>query len=69
MNLEEAIRIAIREYYNGNPPLRFMEQYPDMKYTPDYFADLEAQIVSEMNDEDMGERADEDEMEEELDDV
>jgi len=65
MNLEDAIRIAIREYYTGNAPVRFMEEYPDMKYTPEYFSKLEAEIEEEMSGKDKGERLDDDLVEEE----
>lgn len=66
MNFEEAIRISIREYYMGNPPVQFMEEFPDMKYTPAHFAELEAEIEAEMNGEDMGERIDGDDIEEDM---
>lgn len=66
MNLEDAIKIAIREYYTGNIPVQFMEQYPDMKFTPEYFANLEAEIEAEMSGE-SGDRVDDEMMEEEED--
>ena len=40
-----------------------MEQFPDMKFTPQYFANLEAEIEAEMRGDDKGERTDEDEEE------
>lgn len=61
MNLEEAIRLAIKAYYTGELPERFMEQFPDMKYTPEYFAKLEADIEAKMKG-DAGERLDEEDM-------
>lgn len=63
MNLEEAIRLSIKSYYTGVVPEQLMEQFPDMKFTPQYFANLEAEIEAEMRGDDKGERTDEDEEE------
>ena len=63
MNLEEAIRLSIKAYYTGTVPEQFMEQFPDMKFTPEYFANLESEIEDEMSGEEKGERTDEDEEE------
>jgi len=65
MNLEDAIRTSVREYYTGNLPLEFMEQFPDMKYTPEYFVKLEKDIMEDLKGEKSGERIDEELIEEE----
>ena len=65
MNLEDAIRTSVREYYTGNLPLEFMEQFPDMKYTPEYFVKLEKDIMEDLKGEKSGERIDEELIDEE----
>ncbi len=65
MNLEAAIRASIREYYTGNLPEEFMEQFSDMKYTPEYFIKLEDEIMEDTKGEESGERLDEEQTAEE----
>jgi|TARA_R110000796_G_scaffold54020_1_gene126499 hypothetical protein len=65
MNLEAAIRASVREYYTGNLPLEFMEQFPDMKHTPEYFIKLEDDIMEDTKGDDAGERLDDEMLEEE----
>jgi hypothetical protein len=63
MNFEEGVIKAIRSYYRGEIPEATFEQFPDMKYTPQYFAEFEEELIKEMGDE-AGERLDADEVEE-----
>ncbi len=65
MNLEAAIRASVREYYTGNLPEEFMEQFPDMKYTPEYFIKLEDEIMEDTKGDESGQRLDDELMEEE----
>ena len=65
MNLEAAIRASVREYYTGNLPEEFMEQFPDMKYTPEYFIKLEDEIMEDTKGDESGDRLDDELMEEE----
>lgn len=67
MKFEEGVIKAIRAYYKGEIPEATFEQFPDMKYTPQYFADFEEELIKEMGDE-AGERLDEDEAEESVED-
>lgn len=63
MKFEEAVIAAIRSYYRGEIPEKTFEVFPDMKYTPQYFADFEQSLIDDMGD-DAGERLDgEDEVE------
>ncbi len=63
MKFEEAVIAAIRSYYRGEIPEKTFEVFPDMKYTPQYFADFEQSLIDDMGDE-AGERLDgEDEVE------
>jgi hypothetical protein len=66
MKFEEAVIAAIRSYYRGEIPEKTFEVFPDMKYTPQYFADFEQSLIEEMGD-DAGERLD-GEDEEEIED-
>jgi hypothetical protein len=58
MKFEEAVVKAIRAYYRGEVPEKTYEVFPDMKYTPEYFAEFEKSLLEEMG-EDAGERLDE----------
>lgn len=63
MRFEEAVVKAVRAYYRGEIPEKTFEAFPDMKYTPQYFADFEKTLIEDMGDE-AGERIDDSEEEE-----
>lgn len=47
MTFEEAIRLAIRKYYEGEDPVELMGvQEGEMKYTREYFDELEEEMLS-----------------------
>ncbi len=45
MNFEDGVKRAIRSYYRGEIPEATFEQFPDMKYTPQYFAEFEEELM------------------------
>jgi hypothetical protein len=46
MTFEEAIKLAIRKYYEGEDPVELMgSQEGEMKYTREYFDELEEEMV------------------------
>lgn len=47
MTFEEAIKIAIRKYYEGEDPVELLSaQEGQMKYTREYFDELEEELMS-----------------------
>lgn len=50
MQLEEAIRLSIKKYYEGKLPEKLFDQYEEegepIKYTPEYFDALEDRIMN-----------------------
>lgn len=46
MKFEEAVKIAIRKYYEGHNPEELLKaQDGEVKYTRDYFDELEEELV------------------------
>jgi len=45
MTYEEVVRKAIREYYKDRDPENYNETKDEVKYTREYFDELEAEMV------------------------
>lgn len=64
MRFEEAVRLSIRAYYQGTIPEATFAELGEVKYSPEYFAELEQEIIDEMSgkkNKKAGKRLDEDE--------
>lgn len=48
MRFEEAVRLSIRAYYEGTIPEATFAEIGEVKYSPEYFAALEQDIIDEM---------------------
>jgi hypothetical protein len=48
MRFEEAVRLSIRAYYEGTIPEATFAELGEVKYSPEYFAALEQDIIDEM---------------------
>ena len=47
MTFEEAIVVSVRKYYQGKMPEKLMETIDgEMKYTPEYFDELEEELLN-----------------------
>jgi len=60
MRFEEAVMRSIRAYYSGEIAEETFKQFPDMKYTPQYFAEFEEELLGDTGDE-AGKRLDDEE--------
>lgn len=67
MTFEDAIVLAVKKYYAGTDPVALMEaQEGEMKYTREYFDDLEEELLASKDGKKSKKKKDDDE--EELED-
>lgn len=47
MKFEEAVRKSIKAYFEGRDPEAFLEAHGDIKYTREYFDEVEEEMLSD----------------------